>query len=228
MEVSRDAATSLGFVCDAHTSFLPADDDLCSGFLHRSCKQERMSTKAIRLSLLVMGSVLLLFGLWNWLIPRARYVTSNPRPGAMVATTPSAVTVDFSEELDVTSRISVASTITLSAAGERIYGDGKRFIVNGPAAHDSTHRTLYVALDPDLPTGLYWVQWNAVAARGKSQRSGSFCYGVGMSVPDDIMRDMPGAIYERNYRFRDHRAVVLGGLLLVGLGLFLPQLRVSK
>jgi hypothetical protein len=85
-----------------------------------------------------------------------------------------------------------------------------------------------VGLDRGLPNGLYWVQWTAISARWRSQRTGRFCFGVGMSIPDDIIRDMPGAIYERDYRYRERRAVLLGGVLLVGLGFFVPHLRVSK
>ena len=183
---------------------------------------------AIRLALLSLGIALLLFGMWNWLTPRARYLSSNPQANAVIAASPSLVDIQFSEELDRESTISVSSTITLSAQGEKIYGDGKRFTANGPSLEDANRRTLSVIMDRDLPKGLYWVQWTAIAARSKSQRSGRFCFGVGMSIPDHIIRDMPEAIYERDYRFREHRAVLLGGVLLVGLGFVLPHLRVSK
>ena len=174
-----------------------------------------------------MGAVLLLFGMWDWFIPRARYVGSTPEPGATLATVPSVVSIDFSENLDRTSTASVASTITLSSAGEAIYGDGRRFTVTGPSL-EHCRRNLRIPLDPDLPRGLYWVQWNAVAASSNAHRSGRFCFGVGMNVPDDIVRDMPGAMIERDAGFRQHRAVVLGGLLLAGLGLLLPRVRLTK
>ena len=182
---------------------------------------------ATKIALLSSGFALLLFGMWNWLIPRARYLSSSPGMNAVVATSPSVVAIDFSEELARESTISVASTITLAPDGEKIYGDGKRFTAKGPGAEGTNPRSLSVSLDRDLPNGLYWVQWTAIAARGRSQRSGRFCFGVGMSVPDDTLRDMPDAVYERDYRFRDHRAVVLSGVLLVGLGLLLPHLRSS-
>lgn len=181
-----------------------------------------------KLALLSSGIALLLFGMWNCVIPRARYLTSNPQANAVIATSPSLVDIQFSEELDRESIISVGSTITLSAQGEKTYGDGKRFTAKGPSREDANRRNLSVSLDRDLPKGLYWVQWTAIAARSKSQRSGRFCFGVGMSIPDHIIRDMPEAIYERDYRFREHRAVLLGGVLLVGLGFLLPHLRVPK
>jgi methionine-rich copper-binding protein CopC len=183
---------------------------------------------ATRIALLLSGFALLLFGTWSWLIPRARYLSSNPRASEVVATGPTVVAIDFSEALDRESTISVASTITVGPNGERIYGDGKRFTAKGPSQEGANPRSLTVGLDRGLPNGLYWVQWTAISARWRSQRSGRFCFGVGMSIPDDVIRDMPGAIYERDYRYREHRAMLLGGVLLVGLGLFLPPLRVSK
>lgn len=180
---------------------------------------------ATRIALLSFGFALLLFGMWNWLLPRARYLNSNPRPNEVVASSPPVVAIDFSEDLDRESTISVASTITVGPEGEMIYGDGKRFTGKGPGLEDGKSRSLSVGLDGGLPNGLYWVQWTAIAARGRSQRSGRFCFGVGMNVPDHIKRDMPDAITERDSGYRRQRAVILGGVLLVGLGFILPHLR---
>lgn len=212
----------------ADTGVLPVDHDICSGSLHRSRKQERMKLRIAQLSLLVLGVVLLSFALWNWLVPRARFVTSNPQPAAVLNASPSEVVIQFTDELARESTASVASTITLSTTGERIFGDGKRFVDQGPDVEDRDRRTLRVRLDPDLPKGLYWVQWNTVAARGRAQRSGRYCYAVGMNIPADIIRDMPGGFFERDYRYRDNRAFLAGGILLVGLGLLLFRLPINR
>ncbi len=177
----------------------------------------------VRALLLFFGAVMLLFGVWQQLEPRANYVSSSPEPGATLATAPDGVTISFSNELTAESEVSVASTITLSPSGETIYGDGKRFTARGANRHDSMGRTLHVDLDPGLPRGLYWVRWTAVAVRGRARRSGRLCYAVGMPVPEHVTRDMPGALDERNYRWREHRATLLSGVLLLALGVFLPQ-----
>jgi len=178
-----------------------------------------------RAVLLFCGSLMLLFGVWHLLVPKAQYSTSNPAPGAVLAVPPQEVSVSFTEQLDSESTITVTSTITLSPSGAQVYSDGEKFASFGPDATDPQRRTLRVKLDPELPAGLYWVQWKAVAARGKAQRFGTFCFGVGMLVPDHITREMPGAFREHNYQWRRRRAALLGGLLLIALGALLPPLR---
>ena len=178
----------------------------------------------IRAALLFFGSVMLLFGACDLLAPRARYVSSSPEPGAALAAPPASVTISFSDELAPESDIAVASTITLPPSGGPVYADGKRFTASGPDPGDSRGRTLRADLEPGLPRGLYWVQWRAVAARGKAERLGMFCFGAGMPVPADITRDMPGALGEWDNKRRGRRAALLGGVLLVALGALLPRL----
>lgn len=178
-----------------------------------------------RAVLLFFGSLMLLFGVWHLLVPKAQYATSNPAPGSVIAVPPQEVSVSFTEELDRESTITVTSTITLSPSGEQVYSDGEKFTSSGPDATDPQRRTLRVKLEPKLPAGLYWVRWKAVAARGKAQRLGTLCFGAGMLVPDHITRDMPGAFREHDYQWRRRRAALLGGLLLIALGGLLPHLR---
>lgn len=166
---------------------------------------------------------MLLFGVYDLLTPRARYVNSSPAPGAELAAVPTSVTVGFSDELAPESTISVTSTITLSPSGEKVYLDGKKFTAAGPDPSDPQHRTLRAVVEPGLPGGLYWVDWTAVAARGKSKRFGRFCFGAGMPVPPDITRDS-GALWERDYKWRGNRAALIGGVLLIGLGTLLPRM----
>jgi methionine-rich copper-binding protein CopC len=183
-----------------------------------------LPTLIIRVLLLFFGCIMLLFGLYDLLTPRARYVNSSPTPGAELAALPASVTVSFSDELALESTIAVTSTITLSAFGEKVYSDGKKFTAAGPDPSDPQHRTLRAVLEPGLPHGLYWVEWTAVAARGKSKRFGRFCFGVGMPVPPHITRDGASGLWERDYRWRGNRATLLGGVLLIGLGALLPRM----
>lgn len=176
--------------------------------------------------LLFFGSLMMLFGLWHLLVPKAEYATSNPAPGSVLAVPPQEVSVSFTEELDSKSTMTVRSTITLSPAREQVYGDGEEFASSGPDAADPQRRTLRVKLKPELPAGLYWVQWKAVAARGKAQRFGTLCFGAGMLVPDHVTRDMPGALREHDYQWRGRRAALLGGLFLIALGALLPRVRI--
>ena len=181
-------------------------------------------TSLMRALLLFCGSLMLLFGVWHLLAPSAQYVTSNPGPGSVLALPPQQVSIIFTEELASESTITVTSTIRLSPSGEQVYSDGDRFVSSGPDASDPQRRTLRVELDPNLPAGLYWVQWKAVAARGKAERFGTLCFGVGMLVPDHITRDMPGAFREHDSQRRRRRAALLGGLLLIALGGLFPHL----
>jgi methionine-rich copper-binding protein CopC len=181
--------------------------------------------QVVRALLLVFGAIMLLFGVWQLLAPRARYVSSSPQPGSILTESPRSVTVTFSDELAPESKISVASTITLSPSGETIYGDGKRYTAQGPDPEDPQRRTLRVDLGSELTHGLYWVQWTTVARRGYAQRSGRLCYAVGMRIPAHLTRDLPGGLYERDYRKRRRRAALIGGVVLLALGAFVPSRR---
>ena len=180
----------------------------------------------IRLSLLLIGFVLLAFGGWDRLRPRSHYQSSDPSAGAVLTRSPELVTVQFSDALDKDSQISVASTITLKPNGETVFEDGPSSVAQGPSPENPA--VLKVLMPRDRTAGLYWVRWKAVTARGKATKFGLFCFGVGMSVPDYITRDMPGGLSERNLDERRYRAVLLGGIFLVTLGALFPQITRSK
>jgi len=183
-----------------------------------------MTGKPARLAFLIIGGVLLLFAAWNFLVPRPHYSTSTPAPSTVLSTMPDAVSVQFTGDLAPESSISVVSTVTVSASGEKAYGDGKRFT----ATRGADARTLNVGLDSDLPNGLYWVSWSAVAARGRAKRFGNFCFSVGMPIPEGATRDRQGAVVEHDYQYREQRAVLVGGFLLVVLGLIIPLFSDSR
>ena len=177
---------------------------------------------ALRVILLMMGGVMLLFFAVDRLVPRARYIRSNPQPNTALPVPPATITIDFSNELAPESEISVASTVTVLPSGEQSFADGRRFTAKGPDEHSSQRTSLQIDLPVGLPRGLYWVNWRAVAARGHAESFGRFCFAAGMPVPVGLTDE---ALYERSYREREYRATLLGGVLLVALGLFLPQLK---
>ena len=135
---------------------------------------------------------------------------------------PDALTIEFTNELHHESTVAVASTITVSPDGEKVYGDGKLF--KAAAQSNNRSRSITVPLDPNLPNGLYWVKWSTVAARAKARSFGDSCFTVGMPIPEDIIRDRPTAVVEHNSGYRDQRAVLAGGILLLALGITLPFL----
>jgi methionine-rich copper-binding protein CopC len=180
----------------------------------------------IRAVLLFIGFVLLVFGAWDRLRLRARYESSSPTPGAVLSRAPELVTIQFSGALDRESEISVVSTITLKPNGETVFENGEPVMVHGPSPENP--RSLNLLMPSDKPPGLYWVRWRAVTARGKAARFGSYCFGIGMPVPDQITRETPGGFSERNERERSFRAVLLGGIFLVALGIVFPQIARSK
>ena len=179
----------------------------------------------IRVFLLFIGFLLLVFGAWDKLRPRAQYVSSYPTAGAVLPRSPELVTVQFSDALDQDSEISVASTITLTPSGETVFEDGPLSTVKGPSPENPS---VLKVLMPRDKSGLYWVRWKAVTASGKATRFGALCFGVRMPVPDHITRDMPGGVRERNLRERSYRAVLLGGVFLMALGAVFPQITRPK
>ena len=111
----------------------------------------------------------------------------------------------------------------MSPSGEAIYGDRKVFSAKGPYPGDLEQKTLRVELERDLAPGLYWVSWTTVTEYGRTQRSGKFCYGVGMGVPENA-----GGLDERDYRWRSYRAVLISGVLLIAVAVFVPRFRRSN
>jgi len=185
----------------------------------------RPSPSLGRALLALCGAVLLLFGGWFLLAPRARFAASDPLPGATVSLPPPAVTVRFDSALDPRSTIEVLRTIAVSASGDTSYPGGERVSTGaGLDPADAGRRTLRAALAPGLSTGLYVVRWTALAARGGSERFGTLYFGAGMPVPEHITRDMPGALRERDYQQRGRRSTLLGGVILVALAALLPRL----
>lgn len=183
----------------------------------------RPSNVLLRRMLVGWGSILFLFGACQLLRPKARYIESDPRPGAILHSPPITVSVTFSESLSADSRIGIYPSIVLSPSGERSYGTGELNIVSGLDPDDSHGRTLRAVLGEGVASGRYRVRWSAIPVEGGTSRHGHFEFTAG-DVPDDVTRGMERDLTERDARWRGHRSAVLGGIILTALGLVFPLL----
>ena len=130
----------------------------------------------VRTLLIGFGLIMFVFGLADFFKTRPHFVGSFPEPGQSTVSPPTAVTVNFSEELSPESTISVVSTVTEKATGELSYSGGEK--VNTTSAIDiysPPNRSLKAILQLDLPNGLYRVDWNTLAVKTRAQRFGSYC-----------------------------------------------------
>lgn len=188
-----------------------------------------IAQQILRALLLFFGVVLLIFGLWDLLVPRAHFVNSNPAAGAVIEAPPSSVSVSFTNELDPESRLDVTSTIELLPSGEHEYLDGRSVITRAEIdPGDSSGKTLRAHLRPGLHKGIYWVSWTTRVSGWRTISYGKTVFGIGMKVPEHLTADMGGTVWERNYQYRSRRAALIGGVVLVVLGLFLPRSNTSK
>jgi methionine-rich copper-binding protein CopC len=179
-----------------------------------------ITQQIVRALLLFFGLVLLLFGLWDLLVPRAHFVNSNPAAGAVIEAPPSSVTVSFTNKLDPESRIEVTSTIKLLPSEEHEYLDGRSVMTKSEIdPGDASGKTLRAQLRPELHKGLYWVSWTSKVAGWRTASYGKTAFGVGMNVPAHLTEDMDGSVWERNYQYRSRRAALIGGVVLLVLSL---------
>jgi methionine-rich copper-binding protein CopC len=189
-------------------------------------------TLVSRIVCLGWGALLLLGGIVDGLIPRARYVSSRPEPGSTLAAAPAEVVVAFSRELHPDSTIYVVSTMPVPPSGETSSTGGMDVTaVSGLDPNDPARQSLRAVLPPGLPTGLYRVDWNTTARRSSGEAYGSFYFGVGTPVPLHLAgktgrpfrEDDRGAGIERE---RD--AAIAGGVILIAVGIVLPWLRSDR
>ena len=172
--------------------------------------------------LIALGLVLLCFGAWDLVVPRARFVNSNPPPGEMINEVPGVVTVNFSNKLHRDSRIDVTSTVELLPSGETEVLTGGTVVMNSEIdPTDQSGQTLRAHLRPGLPRGLYYIHWTTKTAGWRTITNGETSFGVGMNVPEHVTKGMGGPIRERNFDYRDRRAALLGGMVLLALALLL-------
>ena len=178
----------------------------------------------LRVPLVLFGLALLLLGLWDLIVPRARFGKSNPPAGASIGNPPAAVTVNFTHQLASESSIDVTSTIKLLPSGEFEYLAGKSVVLKSAIDRaDPSGKSIRADLQPDLHKGLYWLNWRTTTAGWRTVNYGKTPFAVGMTVPDHITRDMDGPIWERNYQYRSRRAALIAGVVMLALALYLQM-----
>ncbi|MGH9960343.1 MAG: copper resistance CopC family protein, partial [Pyrinomonadaceae bacterium] len=181
-------------------------------------KPQELTSLILLVVSLIFGLTLLLFGLGDLLIPRARFVSSSPEPGATVAAPPTRVIVRFSNDLSMESQVDVVSTVRVLPSGEHEHLNGKSVIVSsGIDADDPSGKSMRADLRPDLHPGLYFINWRTSSAGWKAMTFGRTSFGVGMPVPEHITRDLGGKVLERTNRWRGRRAALIGGVILLAL-----------
>lgn len=184
---------------------------------------------AIRILCLASGFFMLLVAVADLLTPRARYVSSRPEPGSRLTAAPAEIVVTFSRGLHPYSTIRVVGTVSLLPSGGMSYSGGTDVVAeSGLNPDDPSHHSLRAVLQTRLPDGLYRVDWTTVAVRGGAERFGSYYFGVGLPVPEHIVREMGDVLQEQDageYWESSRTAAVVGGVLLIVLAVLLPQLR---
>lgn len=118
-----------------------------------------------RLITTLAASALLGSALAGTALAHAKFVSSTPAPGSTVTSSPSSVTIAFTEEL------AAGSTGFVSNAG--------RETVSAGATISTTDRhVLTISLKPGLPSGGYTVFWHSISADDGDTLDGSFSFTV--------------------------------------------------
>ena len=176
--------------------------------------------------LVLSGFALLLFGVFDLVIPRARFVNSNPPAAAVIEEAPSVVILNFSNKLAAESTMDVTPTIRLLPSGEMDYLAGKSVVTRSRIdSGDASGKSMRADLRTGLHKGLYWVNWSTTTAGWRSITYGKTYFTVGMPAPQYTTREMGGTIWERHYQWRSRRATIIGGIVMIALGFFI---RVSR
>lgn len=132
----------------------------------RACR--RIASAALALSLVV--------GLFtagvSSVSAHARYDRSVPDVSAPLEGTPFVLRTYYSQEL-----MSASTVRVLDASGVQVdLGDGRVDL-------DDPDRKAMTVSVPELPAGLYTVEWTTVSAEDGDSETGTFAIGVGMAPP---------------------------------------------
>lgn len=174
-------------------------------------RNRRTRVALVGLGLLLLASAVL-SAVLDSLDPRAAYVSSQPAPGSMLASPPSAVRVSFDHPLDPSSSVSVIRT----TPGEKA---SLITAVSSLDRDDATRMTLRAELS-GMSGGLFRVDWRSRPAAGGIARHGTFYFGVEMPVPEALAAGgLP--LQERDVGQRRSRQIIAGGAILIALGALL-------
>ena len=124
--------------------------------------------------------LLALLGSAQLALAHANLVRSDPAAGAVLPQSPAIVTLEFSEDLDLS-----FSNVHLTDAGSQV-------VVKGPGATDpAAPRRLRLPLPP-LPNGVYSAVWQARSAADGHLTTGSVGFSVGVAAPRASLLPPPG------------------------------------
>jgi methionine-rich copper-binding protein CopC len=103
-------------------------------------------------------------------LAHAEFKSATPGPGQTVATSPASVAITFSEDTTT----GTTGTVT-NAAGATVS--------TGATLSPADRTLLTIALNPNLPNGVYKVSWHSVANDDNGMLDGTFFFGVGVPAP---------------------------------------------
>lgn len=161
----------------------------------------RIARRSVATGLALVAALLLAGSVAAHALPQS----SDPSPGANLATPPTAVTITFGERPDPK-----LSTIKVLDTGANVVSAGSTAVVT------SDPLTLTVALQPLAP-GVYTVAWRTVSAVDGHSASGSFAFGVGVAPSPAASGAPAGQATAGGSGVSSFGAIVGRWLLFVGL-----------
>lgn len=170
----------------------------------------RRAPTAVTRLLVAVAAVLVALAAWTGVAgAHATLTTSDPAPGARLASPPASVTLTYDEAVSVV------------ADGTKVLDrDGAR-VDTGVSARD---QVVTIALRPDLAAGGYVVSWRVISADSHPVYGAfTFTVGDGPAVPDDQIGTLAAQGDNRSWVTASGigRGLAYGGALLVGgIGLF--------
>ncbi|MXY45294.1 MAG: c-type cytochrome [Dehalococcoidia bacterium] len=145
----------------------------------------------------------------------ANLADADPAPNSVLDTSPSRITIWFTEPLEP----SFSAIEVLDSEGSRVDNDDS-------AVDPSDPTVMHVSLSDDLPNGTYTVAWRSLSTVDGHTIRGTFFYSVGepLSAQPSVLADEP-VLHSPAEPFM-RWAVLLGGLSVLGvLMLWLVVLR---
>jgi copper resistance protein C len=119
----------------------------------------------------VMGFALLAVGAGQ-AFAHARYDYSDPPAGSMVEAGPFVLKVWFTQEL-----MKASTIVVVDPAGAQVdIGDGRVDL-------DDPDRKVMLVSVPEVPAGVYTINWVSVSAEDGDEESGTFTIGIGVMPP---------------------------------------------
>ncbi len=101
----------------------------------------------------------------------ARYDSSTPGKGAVVAAAPSSVTITFTQDVQ-----KISGTYGIDVAG----ADGASVTAGEATLGDDDRSMMSIELQPNLPVGRYVVNWKNVSDADGDAAEGAFSFYVGV------------------------------------------------